>query len=76
MKIEFFIGKVNFRDLCVAEINFLAVDKISCPGQKVFCLGQYFFVWDKIDFAWDKKYFVRADGMGINHQKSMQVCQI
>ena len=46
----------------------LAVDKIFCPGQNVFCLGQYFFVWDKIDFAWDKKYFVHADGMGINFQ--------
>ena len=46
-------------DLCAVEINFLAMDKIFCPGQKVFCPGQYFFVWDKI-------YFVRADGMGIN----------
>ena len=34
--------------LCTVEINFLAVDKIFCPGQKVFCLGQYFFVWDNI----------------------------
>ena len=23
-------------------MNFLAVDKISCPGQKDFCQGQYF----------------------------------
>ena len=60
---------MNFRDLYVAEINFLAVDKIFCLGQKIFCPGQYFFVWDKIDFAWDKKHFVRADGMGMKLQK-------
>ena len=47
-------------------MNFLAMDKIFCLGQKAFCQGQYFFVLDKIDFVWDKKYFVRADGMGIS----------
>ena len=63
-KLTVSLGRAIFLDLYVAEINFLAVDKIFCLGQKVFCPGQYFFVWDKIGFVWDKKYFVHADGMG------------
>ena len=58
-------------DLCAAEVNFLAIDKMFCPGQKVSCPGQYIFVWDKIELAWDKINFVRADGMGI---RSPSVC--
>ena len=44
-------GKIIFLDLYVTEINFLVMDKISCPGQKVFCLGQYFFVLDAARFT-------------------------
>ena len=42
-----------FRDLCMAEMNFLDMDKI-------FCLRQNIFVPDKFDF-------VLADGMGMNN---------
>ena len=43
-------GKVIFLGLYVAEMNFLAMDKI-------FCLRQKNFVPDKFDFVW-------ADGKG------------
>ena len=36
--------EVIFRELCAAEMNFLAMDKI-------FCLRQKFFVPDKYDFV-------------------------
>ena len=36
--------EVIFRDLCIAEMNFLAMDKI-------FCLRQKIFVLDKLDFV-------------------------
>ena len=49
--------EVIFRDLCIAEMNFLAMDKI-------FCLRQKNFVPDKFDFVLDKIYFVFADGTG------------
>ena len=37
-----------------------------CPGQNIFCPRQNYFVLDKSDFVLDKKYFVWADGQGIN----------
>ena len=40
-------------------MDFLTTDKI-------FCLGQNFFVQDNLGFVLDKKYFVRAEGRGIN----------
>ena len=52
-------GRETFLDLCVAEMNLLAMDKI-------FCLRQINFVPYKFDFVWDKIYFVLADGMGIS----------
>ena len=52
-------GRVILLDLYVAEMNFLAMDKI-------FCLRQKNFVPDKFDFVLDKTYFVWADGMGIS----------
>ena len=56
--VNFCTKEVIFRDLCIAEMNFLAMDKI-------FCLRQKIFVPDKFDFVLDKTYFVQADGMGI-----------
>ena len=44
--------RVIFLDLYVAEMNFLAMDKM-------FCLRKKIFVPDKFDFVW-------ADGMGIS----------
>ena len=52
-------GRVIFLDLYVAEMNFLAMDKI-------FCLRQKIFVPDKLNFVLDKIYFVWADGIGIS----------
>ena len=40
--------------------------QIFCPGQKIFCLRQNYVDLDKPDFVLDKKYFVWADGQGIN----------
>ena len=42
--VNFCTKEVIFRDLCIAEINFLAIDKI-------FCLRQNIFVPDKFDFV-------------------------
>ena len=41
---NFCTKEVIFRDLCIAEMNFLAKDKI-------FCLRQKIFVTDKFDFV-------------------------
>ena len=49
--VNFCTKEVIFRDLCIAEMNFLAMDKI-------FCLRQKIFVPDKFDFVLDKTYFV------------------
>ena len=59
-------GRVIFLTLYVAEMNFLAMDKMIC-------LGQMNFVPDKFDFVWDKIYFVLADGTGIRFEISFQV---
>ena len=61
--VNFCTKEVIFRDLCIAEMNFLAMDKI-------FCLRQKIFVPDKFDFVLDKTYFVWADGMGNRLQKN------
>ena len=42
--VNFSTKEVVFRDLCIAEMNFLAMDKI-------FCLRQKIFVLDKLDFV-------------------------
>ena len=42
--VNFCTKEVIFRDLCKAEMNFLAMDKIFCRRQK-------FFVPDKFDFV-------------------------
>ena len=42
--VNFYTKEVIFRDLCIAEINFLAMDKI-------FCLRQNIFVPQKFDFV-------------------------
>ena len=42
--VNFCTKEVIFRDLCIAEMNFLAMDKI-------FCLRQNFFVLEKFDFV-------------------------
>ena len=55
--VNFCTKEAIFRDLCIAEMNFFAIDKI-------FCLRQKIFVPDKFDFVLDKTYFVWADGMG------------
>ena len=55
-------GKVFFFDLYVAEMNFLAMDKIFCHRQKE-------IVPDKFDFVQDKTYFFWADVTGISFQK-------
>ena len=39
-------------------MDFLAIDKIFCHGQKK-------FVQDNLGFVLDKNYFVRAEGRGI-----------
>ena len=38
-------------------MDFLAMDKIFCHGQKI-------FVQDNLGFVLDKNYFVRAEGRG------------
>ena len=40
-------------------MDFLAMDKIFCHGQKI-------FVQDNLGFVLDKNYFVRAEGRGIS----------
>ena len=55
--VNFCTKEVIFRDLGIAEMNFLTMDKL-------FCLRQKFFVLDKFDYVLDKTYFVWADGMG------------
>ena len=40
-------------------MDFLAMDKIFCHGQK-------FFVQDNLGFVLDKSYFVRAEGPGMS----------
>ena len=40
-------------------MDFLAMDKIFCHGQKN-------FVQDNLGFVLDKNYFVRAEGRGIS----------
>ena len=43
-------------------MDFLAIDKIFCHGQKI-------FVQDNLGFVLDKNYFVRAEGRGISPKK-------
>ena len=45
---------------------FLSYWQNFCLGQINVCLGQNYFAYDKSDFVLDKKYFVQADGQGIN----------
>ena len=45
-------------------MDFLAMDKIFCHGQKN-------FVQDNLGFVQDKNYFVRAEGRGIKMGFSM-----
>ena len=59
LKVRFFPRKVTCRDFSRAKMDFLAMDKIFCHGQK-------FFVQDNLGFVLDKKYFVRAEGRGIS----------
>ena len=40
--------EVIFRDLCIAEMNFIAMDKIFCLRQKIFVPDKFDFVQDKI----------------------------
>ena len=47
--VNFYTKEVIFRDLCIAEMNFLAMDKM-------FCVRQIIFVLD--DFVLDKTYLV------------------
>ena len=56
--VNFCPKEIIFRDLCIEEMNFIAMDKI-------FCLGQNIFVPYKFEFVLDKTCFLRADGMGI-----------
>ena len=58
LKVHFYSRKVILRNFSRAEMEFLAMDKIFCRGQKI-------FVQDNSGFVLDKKYFVRAEGRGI-----------
>ena len=42
--VNFCPKEVIFRDLCIAEMNFLAMDKIFCLRQKNFFLDKFDFV--------------------------------
>ena len=58
LKVHFYSRKVILRNFSRAEMDFLAMDKIFCHGQKN-------FVQDNLGFVLDKNYFVRAEGRGI-----------
>ena len=64
LKVHFYSRKVILRNFSRAEMDFLAIDKIFCHGQKI-------FVQNNLGFVLDKNYFVRAEGQG----KSLQYCQ-
>ena len=49
--VNFCTKEVIFRDLCIAEMNFLAMDKIFCLRQKIFVPDKFDFVPDKFDFV-------------------------
>ena len=68
LKVHFFSRKVILRNFSRAEMDFLAMDKIFCHGQKN-------FVQDNLGFVLDKNYFVRAEGRGICLRKSLAVNQ-
>ena len=57
LKVHFYSRKVILRNFSRAEMDFLAIDKIFCHGQKN-------FVQDNLGFVQDKNYFVRAEGRG------------
>ena len=59
-KSPFYSRKVIFRNFSRVKMDFLAMDKIFCPGQKK-------FVKDNLGFVLDKKYFVRPEGWGIRY---------
>ena len=42
-KVHFYSKEVIFMDSCTVEINFLAMDKIFCPGQIIFVTDNIFF---------------------------------
>ena len=43
LKVHFYSRKVILRNFSRAEMDFLAMDKIFCHGQKKFCPGQFRF---------------------------------
>ena len=60
LKVHFYSRKVILRNYSRAEMDFLAMDKIFCHGQKI-------IVHDNSGFVLDKIFFVRAEGRGINY---------
>ena len=68
--VHFYLKEVIFMNLCTAEINFLAMNKIFCPGQIIFVmclvllLGQNFcpggFVQDKIEIV-RENFFIQGE---------------
>ena len=62
LKVNFYPRKVILRNLSRTEIDFLAMDKIFCHGQKK-------IVQDNLGFVLDKNNFVHAEGRGISIQK-------
>ena len=58
LKVHFYSRKVILRNFSRTEMDFLAIDKIFCHGQKK-------IVQDNLGFVLDKNYFVRAEGRGI-----------
>ena len=62
LKVHFYSRKVILRNFSRAEMDFLAMDKIFCHGQKN-------FVQDNLGFVLDKKYFVCREGLGIKSQQ-------
>ena len=59
LKVHFFSRNVILRNFSRAEMDFLAIDKIFCHGQKQ-------NVQDNLGFVLDENYFVRAEGRGIS----------
>ena len=68
LKVHFYSRKVILRNFSRAEMDFLAMDKIFCHGQKN-------FVQDNLGFVLDKNYFVRAEGQGISLEIYLYVSQ-
>ena len=58
LKVHFYSRKVILRNFSRAEMDFLAMDKLFCHGQKN-------FVQDNLGFVQDKNYIVHAEGRGM-----------